>query len=211
MLEGLASWILKSFLGKYVNVNQEKLSIGLLSGVVELENASLKLDALNESTSRWCPFEIKFGHIGKIKLNIYTYTTSPWSLIAENISIILGPPKLRPPASAAAQRAEHADKLDRLNRFENKWFKEVELLGIDADEDFGEFSTIIDQTKAKIFSYLAPFAYSLVNNLQVNLNGLHIRFEIFLYPASYNAVEKYLRLLFSLIYQDVKMDLRFTY
>lgn len=182
MLEGLVSWILKTYIGKYVNVNQDKLSIGLLSGVVELENASLKLDALNKNER--FPFSIKFGHIGKIKLNISfnTLRNSPWSLVAENINIVLGPKVLneetdttatngdeKPATSVDFEREKLADKLDRVTNLENKWFKEVELLG-----EYNEN----DQTKSKLSSsYLASFAYSLLSNLQVSLNGIHIRYR----------------------------------
>lgn len=93
MLEGLAAWVLKTYIGKYINVNPDKLSIGLLSGVVELENVPLKPDAFNEYDF---PFELKLGYIGKIKLNVSLNTLrySPWSLHAENICIIIGPKDL---------------------------------------------------------------------------------------------------------------------
>ena len=190
MLEGLVSWILKTYIGKYVNVNQDKLSIGLLSGVVELENASLKLDALNKNER--FPFSIKFGHIGKIKLNISfnTLRNSPWSLVAENINIVLGPKVLNEneATDTAAttgdekpvdfEREKLTDKLDRVTNLENKWFKEVELLG-----EYNEN----DQTKSKLSSsYLASFAYSLLSNLQVSLNGIHIRYRSLLKRFSLN-------------------------
>lgn len=177
MLEGLASWVLKTYIGKYVNVNPDKLSIGLLSGVVELENASLKLDALNENPR--FPFEIKFGHIGKIKLNISLNTLrySPWSLVAENVHIIIGPRVNRKSTNDSTYNSSNFDtekdlneKLDRLNNLENKWFKEIELLGINDGSN--------DLNKSKFVSYIAPVAYSLLNNLQVSFNGLHIRLAL---------------------------------
>lgn len=194
MLEGLVTWILKTYIGKYVNVNQEKLSIGLLSGVVELENASLKLDAINENNR--FPFSIKFGHIGKIKLNVswnaLSYT--PWSLIAENICIIVGP-KLSCRSTSKNEDSDETlrlgEKADQLVNAENKWFKEVELLGID---DYAQSNG----------PYLASLAYSILSNLHVSLNGLHIRLFFFimlllfhLYCFIYADQSKYLHNFFS--------------
>ena len=43
MLEGLATWFLNNYLGKYLeNLDTDQLSISLLSGQVELENVPLR-------------------------------------------------------------------------------------------------------------------------------------------------------------------------
>jgi vacuolar protein sorting-associated protein 13D len=91
MLESLAIRILETYLGKYVNINADKLSIGLLSGVVELENLPLKTEAFNESQSM--PIDVKFGFIGKIKLNISlnNLRNTPWLIIIENLLLVFGP------------------------------------------------------------------------------------------------------------------------
>ena len=207
MFEGLVSSLLKTYIGKYVNVNQDKLSIGLLSGVVELENASLRLDAINEDNR--FPFFIKFGHIGKIKLNISwnALRQSPWSLIAENINIIIGPKReckkkkaeadlsSQQPAESTISNEEQTvsaetpsletivstadeNKSGLLVDYENKWFKDVEMLGIysdNPDKTMLDDDTYGNQKRLHVFSYLASFAYSLLNNLHVSLKDLHIR------------------------------------
>lgn len=62
------------------------------------------------------------------------------------------------------------DKLDKLINLENKWFKEVELLGIDDDQNKSD-------RQSMFLKFLAPMAYSLLNNINVSINGLHIRYE----------------------------------
>lgn len=221
MFEGLVSSLLKTYIGKYVNVNQDKLSIGLLSGVVELENASLRLDAINDDNR--FPFVVKFGHIGKIKLSISwnALRQSPWSLIAENIYIIIGPKRecnkqqqqeqreqqQQDPASNDQKHLEqngeqridsssssvpttssdqavessNTDKSSLLSTYENKWFREVETLGVtnNSSSSLNDNNTGDDpygsQPRLQVYSYLASFAYSLLNNLHVSLNDLHIR------------------------------------
>ncbi|CAN7986726.1 unnamed protein product [Ixodes hexagonus] len=59
MLEGLAAWVLNTYVGGYVeNLNTHQLSIGLLRGQVELENLPLKKDAFRHLL---LPLEIKAG------------------------------------------------------------------------------------------------------------------------------------------------------
>lgn len=90
MLEGLAAKILENYIGKYVNVNADKLSVGLLSGVVELDNVPLKPDAFNDHD---LPFELKLGYVEKIKLNISLNSLryTPLLLTADKLFIIIGP------------------------------------------------------------------------------------------------------------------------
>ncbi len=147
MLEGLAAKILQNYIGKYVNVNADKLSVGLLTGVVELENVPLKPEAFNDHD---LPFELKLGYVEKIKLNISLNSLryAPLLLTADNLFIIIGPKRI------STKKNEHAtvsdevvseeiklkeieqykeklqrEKLDRLVNLENKWFKECEFLG----------------------------------------------------------------------------------
>ena len=63
------------------------------------------------------------------------------------------------------------EKSDKLNSLEAKWFKEVELLGLDE-----EASNRMDR-KSKLTAMLSPMLYSLLNNVHVSLNALHVRFE----------------------------------
>lgn len=176
MLEGLAAWVIKTYVGKYVNVNPDKLSIGLLSGVVELENVQLNPEAFNEPEF---PFEFKCGYAGKIKLNVSLNTLrySPWVLDIDKLFILIGPKDLSKQETKSRRDQDHEheykQKADKLNDLEAKWFKEVELLGL--DEETVE-SNKIDR-KSKLWSLLSPMLYSLLNNIHVSLNNIHIRYE----------------------------------
>jgi vacuolar protein sorting-associated protein 13D len=47
MLEGLTTWFLNNYLGKYLeNLDTDQLYISLLQGEVELENVPLRKDAI---------------------------------------------------------------------------------------------------------------------------------------------------------------------
>jgi vacuolar protein sorting-associated protein 13D len=170
MLEGLAAWVLKAYIGKYVNVNAHKLSVGLLSGIVELDNVPLISEAFNDND---LPFELKFGYVGKIKLNLSLNSLryTPWVLTAENLFIIIGPKRTFKQNIQKSNNNEslNSEKLEKLINLENKWFKEVEFLGI--------INSTGGEEQSKLFSIFGPMAYSLLQNLQVNLNQFHVRYE----------------------------------
>ena len=175
MLEGLAAWLLKTYIGKYVNLNADKLSVGLLSGSVELENLPIKKDAFNDYE---LPFEVKFGHIGKIKLNISLnkLRNTPWSLLAEGLYLIIGPKNTSTNNSnnnynkSEDSLNSDKEKLDKLKSLDNRWFKEIELL----NENRSKTTSTIEQSKW--FSF-GSIAYNIVKNLQVDIINLHIRYE----------------------------------
>ena len=181
MLEGLAAWVLKTYIGKYVNLNADKLSVGLLSGSVELENLPIIKDAFNDYE---LPFEVKFGHIGKIKLNISLnkLRNTPWSLLAEGLYLIIGPKSTDSRSSKeensnkdnsnASNEQVDREKLDKLNSLDNRWFKEIELLNENSQKSAK--STNLEQSKW--FSF-GSIAYNIVKNLQVDIINLHIRYE----------------------------------
>jgi len=58
MLEKLVAWILNSYLGDYLELNTDQLSVGILSGQVELENIPLKSSAFEKYD---LPLEVKSG------------------------------------------------------------------------------------------------------------------------------------------------------
>ncbi|CAG9832775.1 unnamed protein product [Diabrotica balteata] len=90
MLEGLVAWILNTYLGKYVELNTDQLSIALLSGKVELENLPLKKDALRHLG---LPVEIKTGFIGKIQLQVPVsqIRSAPWVIVIEQLCLVATP------------------------------------------------------------------------------------------------------------------------
>jgi vacuolar protein sorting-associated protein 13D len=159
MLEGLVAWLLKTYIGKYVNVNPEKLSVGLLSGIIELENLQINTNEIN-NTHKSLPFIIKYGHISKVKLNVSLnqLRNTPMAVLADGIYIIISP-------RLNSDVVNVDNEKDYLNAFENKWFKEVELLDSQANSE-----------QSKWFSF-GSMAYNLFKNLHVNINNLHIRYE----------------------------------
>ena len=69
MLEGLTTWFLNNYLGKYLeNLDTDQLYISLLQGEVEVENVPLRKDALRLIEPS---IEGQTGVVGHIKPTIW--------------------------------------------------------------------------------------------------------------------------------------------
>jgi hypothetical protein len=102
-------------------------------------------------------------------------------LAIEKLYIIIGPKqtlkkekKNEDNNEELGEQHELRDKSEKLTMLEAKWFKEVELLGV--DDELSSSTNRMDR-KSKLFALLSPIIYSLLNNIQISLNSLHIRYE----------------------------------
>ncbi|OWF52509.1 Vacuolar protein sorting-associated protein 13D [Mizuhopecten yessoensis] len=164
MLEGLAAWILNTYIGEYVeNLNTTQLSIGLLQGAVELENLPLKKDALKSFD---LPLEVKSGFIGKITLQIpiSRLRSEPWVVSMEKLYLLAGPLKQSEYNEEKVKKAEQAKKASMLEALEKKW----QVLKVEkAAEGYG----------TSWFSYGTSLATNILENLQLKIKDVHIRYE----------------------------------
>uniref|UniRef100_A0A2C9LEM5 UBA domain-containing protein n=1 Tax=Biomphalaria glabrata TaxID=6526 RepID=A0A2C9LEM5_BIOGL len=162
MLEGLAAWVLNTYVGEYVeNLNTAQLSIAFLKGAVELENLPLKKDALK---SLDIPIEVKSGLIGKITLNIplRSLRSEPWVISIEKLYIVTGP-LTNIQYDAESERKHHQEqKKIMLDALEEKW---KVIQGHQKDQS------------ASWFSYGASMAANILENIQLNVKDVHIRYE----------------------------------
>ncbi|CAL8369136.1 unnamed protein product [Lota lota] len=160
MLEGLVAWVLNTYLGKYVsNLNTDQLSIALLKGAVELENLPLRKDALREFD---LPCEVKAGFIGKITLQIpfYRLHSDPWVISISQLNLVIGPAR---PQEFDEQREREEEKERKkllLKALEDKWRSECEQRG-----------------ESYWHSVTASVVTKIVENIELNIQGVHLRFE----------------------------------
>lgn len=161
MLEGLAAWVLNTYVGEYVeNLNTDQLSIALLQGAVELENLPLKKDALK---SLDIPLEVKSGLIGKITLRIplRRLRSEPWVISIEKLYLVAGPLSNLQHDEKAEKKQHQEAKRAMLEALESKW-------------------QILRQSKAEStswFSYGASMAANILENIQLNVKDVHLRYE----------------------------------
>ncbi|CAG5124462.1 unnamed protein product, partial [Candidula unifasciata] len=164
MLEGLAAWVLNTYVGEYVeNLNTAQLSIALLQGAVELENLPLKKDALK---SLDIPIEVRSGFIGKITLQIplRRLRSEPWVISIEKLYMVTGP----------------LAKLSYDEEKEKKYEQEQKKVMLDALEEKWKISQGVQQdasSSSSWFSYGTSMAANILENIQLNVKNVHIRYE----------------------------------
>uniref|UniRef100_A0AAR5PHD2 UBA domain-containing protein n=1 Tax=Dendroctonus ponderosae TaxID=77166 RepID=A0AAR5PHD2_DENPD len=166
MLEGLVAWILNNYLGKYVKLNTDQLSIALLSGKVELENVPLKTDALSQLG---LPIQIRAGFIGKVKLQIPVrqIRSAPWVIAFEQLYVVASPLPLEEWDNEKEQTLQHNLKMSALVSLEAKWRMEKDFKGPD----------YYASSYFSWYSYGTGFASEILENIQLNIKDVHIRYE----------------------------------
>ncbi|XP_034840424.2 intermembrane lipid transfer protein Vps13D-like [Maniola hyperantus] len=167
MLEGLVAWVLNNYLGKYVeNLNTDQLSVALLSGKVELENLPLKKDALRHLG---LPIEVKAGFIGKVQLQVPVrqIRSAPWLIAIEKLYLVAAPVNLDEWDSGVEASIAHERKVALLDALEAQWRAEHEA------SDAGYYAA----SYSSWLNYGTGLLANIVENLQLKLNDVHIRYE----------------------------------
>lgn len=121
MLEGLATWFLNTYLGKYLkNLNTDQLSIALLSGEAELHNVPLRRDALRFLNAA---VDVRSGTVGRIRLKIPVarLRSEPWSVTLERVCIVTGPQRFDDFDPLKADALAHELKMSALDGIEAEW------------------------------------------------------------------------------------------
>ncbi|XP_064107510.1 intermembrane lipid transfer protein VPS13D-like isoform X2 [Macrobrachium nipponense] len=168
MLEGLATWVLNNYLGKYLeNLNTDQLSIGLLKGEVELENVPLRKDALRHLDM---PVEVKAGFVGKVRLQIPVsrLRSEPWVIMFEQLYLVAGPVKLDEFDEDAEEAATQGRKIAQLDGLEAAWRADQEALGEASHYASSYFSWL---------SYGTSFMTNIIENIQLKIRDVHLRYE----------------------------------
>ncbi|KAI4458553.1 vacuolar protein sorting-associated protein vps13 [Holotrichia oblita] len=155
MLEGAVARLLNQLLGKYVvDLDTENLNVGIFSGQVQLTDLKLKPEALYELN---LPIEVKAGTIGKIWLQI------PWNMLwsqpvimnIEDLHVVAAP--------VVTYENFDAEKNKRLLR----------AIKRKALSDISSKSEIIGGPN----SFSEYLITNIVNNMQLNISNVHIRYE----------------------------------
>lgn len=164
MLEGIVSNILSDYLEKYVsNFDPTSLNIGIWNGDVTLQNLLLKEYSL-DNIHPLMPFLISFGVMGKLSLKIpWTKMKSEPVLVEiSNVFLVLKPKTESVYNEMAENYKENNIKQNELEKYELKKKKVKKEEVIITEKDPGFVSKLVE---------------TIVNNLQIKLNNVHIRYE----------------------------------
>lgn len=163
MLEGLVANLLNRFLGMYVkNFDPKQLNVGIWSGDVKLRNLELRREALDQLH---LPINVVEGRLGELTLSI------PWSNLRgkpvkvniEDVFLLAAPKEENDYDAAEEENRAVAVKIEKLESAE--LLKERNTEGMSKEE------------QQKNQSFTQSFATAIVDNLQVSIKNVHIRYE----------------------------------
>ena len=163
MLEGLVANLLNRFLGMYVkNFDAKQLNVGIWNGDVKLRNLELRREALDQLH---LPVNVVEGHLGQLTMSI-PWTNLRGKPVRVNIEdvFLLAAPK----EDAEYNEEEEAKRANdvKLEKLENaELLKERNSEGLSQEE----------QQKSQSFTESVTTA--IVDNLQVSIKNIHIRYE----------------------------------
>lgn len=163
MLEGLVAGLLNRFLGMYVkNFDPTQLKVGIWSGDVKLRNLELRREALDQLK---LPINVMEGHLGELTLVI------PWSnlrgapvkVFIEDVYLLASPKEEAEYDQDEEERRKQRLKMEKLDSAE--LLKERNREGMSQEE------------QQKNQSFTQSLVTKIVDNLQVTVKNIHIRYE----------------------------------
>ena len=164
MFEGLIERLILSYFGDYIeNLDRNKLTIGLWSGSLELEDIMIRSKAINELK---LPFKFHFGKIGKLQLII------PWK---QNFSVptIINIDSIQIVLSVISESSQW-EFID-YNSFENKMYY---LMKFSNERIYQLGQAFTEQNAASASSgYIERVIVKVLDNLHVNFKNINIRIE----------------------------------
>ncbi|KAL9616260.1 MAG: hypothetical protein Q9160_008854 [Pyrenula sp. 1 TL-2023] len=163
MLEGLVANLLNRFLGMYVkNFDAKQLNVGIWSGDVKLKDLQLRREALDQLH---LPLNVVEGHLGQLTLSI------PWSNLRgkpvkvniEDVFLLAAPKEEADYDPEEEEKRTQAVKIEKLESAE--LLKERNTEGMSQEE------------QQKNQSFTQSLVTAIVDNLQVSVKNVHLRYE----------------------------------
>ena len=163
MLESLVANLLNRFLGMYVrNFDPKQLNVGIWSGDVKLRDLKLRREALDQFH---LPLNVVEGHISSLTLQI------PWSNLRgkpvriniEDVFLLAAPQEDQAYDPEEEEQRNHAVKMEKLDSAE--LLREKNTEGMTAEE------------QQKQQSFTAALTTTIIDNVQVSVKNVHIRYE----------------------------------
>jgi vacuolar protein sorting-associated protein 13A/C len=167
MAKSLLLSVLVDVLGKYVEgLTNENLKLGVFSGKIEFHNLNLKDSALDELN---LPIQVRKGALKHLRVKVpWTQLESkPVEINIDGVYLLAAPLDLSQCTPDVSRKMVYASKQKKL--------KEVDdaiLLSLNKEK-----STTDVPNSAKSASYLQQLATCILDNLEVTLTNVHVRYE----------------------------------
>ncbi|KAL8719673.1 MAG: hypothetical protein Q9225_003348 [Loekoesia sp. 1 TL-2023] len=163
MLEGLVANLLNRFLGMYVkNFNAQQLNVGIWNGDVKLRDLELRREALDQLH---LPVNVVEGYLGSLTMSIpwTNLRGKPVRINIEDVFLLAAPKEDAEYDEEEEAKREHSVKMEKLENAE--LLKQRNSEGLSQEE----------QQKSQ--SFAESLTTAIVDNLQVSIKNIHIRYE----------------------------------
>ena len=155
--------LLNRFLGMYVkNFDASKLNVGIWSGEVQLRDLQLRREALDQLH---LPVNVVEGHLGRLTLSIPVSNLrgKPVKVNIEDVFLLAAPKEDAQYNEEEEATRAHAVKMEKLDSAELLTERNTE--GLSPEE------------QKKNQSFMDSLITAVVDNLQVSIKNIHIRYE----------------------------------
>ena len=163
MLEGLVAGLLNRFLGMYVkNFDPKQLNVGIWNGDVKLRNLELRKEALDQLH---LPVNVVEGHLGELTMSIpwTNLRGKPVRVTIQDVFLLAAPKEDAEYNEEEESKRAHDVKMEKLENAE--LLKQKNLEGASPEE------------QQKNQSFTESLTTAIVDNLQVSIKNIHIRYE----------------------------------
>ena len=163
MLEGLVAGLLNRFLGMYVkNFDAKQLNVGIWNGDVKLRDLELRREALDQLH---LPVNVVEGHLGHLTMSIpwANLRGKPVRVSIDEVFLLAAPKEDAAYDEEEEARRAHDVKMEKLENAE--LLKQRSADGLSQEEE------------QKNQSFVESLTTAIVDNLQVSIKNIHIRYE----------------------------------
>ncbi len=170
MFESLLEQILQKFLGQFIQgLNSQNLKLGVWSGNVVIENVSIKPEVLEMFE---IPIALKFSSIGKLSLQVpwSSLSSSPVEVFLEKVFIIIGPKQQKD-----WKFVDYNTIMKKIELIEN-YVRNCIQKFMEKEKSLLESTTGVKGSEQQA-GYFEKIKLRIIDNLQVNIKSIHIRFE----------------------------------
>jgi vacuolar protein sorting-associated protein 13A/C len=164
MAKQLLVGILVDHLGQFIEgLSESNVKLGVWSGKVELKNLKLKSGVLDDLN---LPIVITHGSLKNLKLKIpwTSLDSKPVKVVLDGLYIVISPIDISSMSSEQIKKNAAADKRKKLLDAENKILNSTKIAG---QPESGKKKT----------SYMQHFAAKIIDNLEITITNIHIRYE----------------------------------
>jgi len=176
VLESLVVSVLNKILGSYVtNLNYNQLNVGIWSGEVVLKNLQLKREALDKFN---LPVDVLEGYLGELTLIIpwANLKSKPVKVFVNNVYLLAVPREDSTTTPEEEEEREQAAKQEKLAGVEMVQQKVAESTPSSRPvKSTSAEAQAEDDSKNQ--SFVSALVNKIIDNLQVSINNIHIRYE----------------------------------